>query len=586
MIDACLRAAGVTRVIWIDDHFAAPSRESDLEGFFTTLRNLHGNRSGDLVLPNMPRLSWSTPFEQLQEECETALGALKPEEVHAVAVALANEQLSPEAVTVNADISPEDYGALIKEFGDRVVTMSFAQWSSTGEEEHGKAGKDTLFLIDKEFSNEDTSYTGLDILQKVTQSSQACCILFTHRSTEGEEDENRRRFAQESKLEIHRFAVVAKFGAQNPITSRFARALRSVFMHRQTGDLAHRLAIELQKSLTETCTELVSQSITDVDQALFENSIEEGASELDVLLRILILKQRHDAHNAFKGDLGNLLLEIRKFRAQIAGQAKDDPAAPMDKFREWRKWEVFEEGDLINPIHAPLSCGDIFECTSVDNGKAVTKRFVLLSQPCDLMVRSDGHRVAEVGLFVLVREEQKTESRAANSAHRIHEIDGVFADGLVWRIDFLYVFVVDLSLLDLSVLNPDGAVSMRADATVAEYALTPGYAKTFARLKKDIQSWLEPKTKALPRILSLGKNGKKYSPRLMPAKVEYPVRRVGRLEPATAQSILAAWASYQTRAALDHDFARGCSDSIPTPAAAAPLPETKGNKGTEGPKPT
>jgi hypothetical protein len=38
--------------------------------------------------------------------------------------------------------------------------------------------------------------------------------------------------------------------------------------------------------------------------------------------------------------------------------------------------------------------------------------------------------------------------------------------------------------------------------------------------------------------------------------IEYPIQRVGRLDSTVAHAVLAAWASYQTRAALDHDFAR------------------------------
>jgi len=53
----------------------------------------------------------------------------------------------------------------------------------------------------------------------------------------------------------------------------------------------------------------------------------------------------------------------------------------------------------------------------------------------------------------------------------------------------------------------------------------------------------------------MGKHASKLEGVITSNSLYFPLRRIGRLESTTAAAILAAWATFQTRAALDHDFA-------------------------------
>jgi len=53
--------------------------------------------------------------------------------------------------------------------------------------------------------------------------------------------------------------------------------------------------------------------------------------------------------------------------------------------------EVYEPANLVNEFNHPLRNGDVFEATF---GSAA-EQFILIAQPCDLMVRKNSQRSRE-----------------------------------------------------------------------------------------------------------------------------------------------------------------------------------------------
>ncbi len=223
----------------------------------------------------------------------------------------------------------------------------------------------------------------------------------------------------------------------------------------------------------------------------------------------------------------------------------------MSCFRDLRQREVFFDGAGLNRLHAPLSCGDVFE---VETNPA--KHYLFLAQPCDLMVRKDGERNAEVGLMVLISE-SAPRTRVPLPDYRFYELKGIFGSDRKWQVDFRKLFVVNLLVLDLAVLSPDGRAELRRDQHNPSIELTEGWSRRLKRLKCLIFP-----SKGPPVIpsLGMGKHTRGINGRLEGDWLRYPLHRIGRLEPNLATAILGAWATFQTRAALEHDFARIQSD--------------------------
>jgi hypothetical protein len=571
MTSQCLAAAGIIQIVWIDDFFASPSRDELASAVHKQVEKLREQGRPNVDLPAFTGIDLTMGKSEVEDACVEILEGLSEAQLVDAVRGLAT--LSGVVVAEDPsqpDLSPDDFRQLREAFGAGLHTFSLGTWTSTGIKELGSAGRDTLFLIDKEFSREGAGMDGIDVLEQLVRQTSAFCIILTHTCTEVEQEQRRVEFAAAKGLMPHRFCVLSKQQSTDvPIDARFARAIRSVMTHRFSGEIAHAISEIIQKSAQETVAELTNQSVSDLERALFENPTEEGVLEYDVLLRVFDIQRRHALSQALRGDaIQNLIRASRNFRLKTASFGLTKPAAEMSFFREWREREVFEDGAGINGLNAPLACGDVFECEGA-------KRSILIAQPCDMMIRENGSRRAQAGLLVGANELPSEEAQPPAAGSRFFDLRGVFRGGKQWRIDFQNTVAVELSVLDWAVFNSDGSVQLRRDHPEPSIALPVGWARRLKRVKTEVF----PEA-AEPRVPSfaIGRHAAALRAVIEGDFVRFPLRRIGRVEPATATAILAAWATFQTRAALDYDFAHADSG-----AACAPTEQARAGT-TEGPK--
>jgi hypothetical protein len=564
MIPEFLEAAGIKRVVWIDDFFAPPSRDSLENGLRQAyLRKKEaGEQSAKIV--GTETIDLTVSRLEIEERCDEIFPLLSDEDLRTAADSLnVTNSLIEE---VPQDLPREAFEALTSAFGKRLRTFSLAEWTSKASREFGTAGIDTLFLIDKQFTREKAAYDGINLLTDLTQGD-AFCILLTYTCNESEQNNERVGIAKRSggALPAYKFAVLSKQqSGEGNIVQQFARAIYAVLTHRYTHEIAEIVRRAIEASALQTVESLLDQSVFELDVVFFENSHKEGVPEFDVVVRIFNIEQRYSLNACLReAQLQQQLQKARKFRNDTASARGQWPKRDLDmqKFREWRRREVFEDGKGLNAIHAPLACGDVFE---IDLGKE-RKKYVFLAQPCDLMIRDDGRRTAEMGLFVLVIDSPTGSVESEIAGHRFFEISGVFGVGQDWRVDFRNSAVVDISIVDLAVFHSDGRVEVNRDQAEPAILLPPGWLKRLKRAKQ--QFFGDVGTRALGP-LGFGRLSKITAPTAIENSVQYPVQRVGRLETNTATAILAAWATFQTRAALEHDFAQ--LRYTPKPSKPAP----------------
>jgi hypothetical protein len=246
----------------------------------------------------------------------------------------------------------------------------------------------------------------------------------------------------------------------------------------------------------------------------------------------------------------------------------------MQDFKEWRKDEILQDGGGLNAMHSPLVCGDIFELRARSS-----ERYVLIGQACDLMMRKKGSRRATLGFLFAVEEkkppQKDAKGPAPEPAYRRFELGEIFGQGAAWQVDFQNRLVADLDVLDLAVFDPDGIVSFRKDLAQPDIALPEGW----ERRLKDTKSRFCPSSKRVINVpFSLGHQAARFRGKIKKGILTYPFKRIGRLEPTTATAVLAAWATFETRAALQHDFAAPESESTDASAVssnAVPKAESK-----------
>lgn len=553
LTSACLSAAGIAKVIWIDDKFASPSRDESAQIIRECVLQLkeQGQRNIDWFM--FADVDLTQPRGEVENVCENIMEEKSDTELAQAAARLSVLSGIPAAKAESEpDFSDEEFEALQKAFGPGLRTFSLKTWTSEGVSELSTLSDDTLIIIDKEFKREPggidgTQLLGDIVLQKKTEIP--FCILLTHRCSESEQEQSRIDIATTGNFPAYRFCVLSKKQSiELTVDARFAHAIRAVMTHKFNGEIAHAICSTIKISADTTATALTRQSVTELEQALFENSIQEGVIEYDVVLRVFEIEQRSALNNALQdAAIQKQLRTARKFRTSTACLGRRTGQADMSFFRDLRQREVFLEGTGLNKLHAPLSCGDVFE-TQFEKGK----KYLFLAQPCDLMVRKNGERRAEVGLLTLVNEDSEKQEHPGVHGHRFFEIKGVFGNDRNWRIDFQNVIVVDLDVIEFAAFNTDGQVLLHRDHEEPSIMLTRGWSKRLNRAKSRI--FPKDKKPVVPMIC-LGQHSAELEGSVIDDSLSYPLRRIGRFEPNTATAILAAWATFQTRAALEYDFA-------------------------------
>ncbi len=402
-----LDIAEINQVIWIDDLFSTPSEED--------LRIQIRSKIAELEVYHLKpihqafkSINFKADDPILQKQIEDVLyenSENLPELLDSITQQLKDQK--PDKTETAEDLNPEQIEALHIAF-ENVSTYSYRKWKSVEKDVLSYCSEKTLILIDRNFDKEGASKNaGDDILAMAIElASSANCILLTHWVTQKETENLRKEIAADTSngIEIYQFSVMSKaeLGPKpEDAEPRLAKALRVILTHRFCYDLAHESVSVMRDSLETAAHDLVNLSIFNLDQSIFENSLEEGASELDVLNRILFLRQRVMTKDKFAND-PEIHVKLKKMREIRAIQEIMSPpgidAESKSKLHEWRVSEVFESEDLVNQIHSPLMCGDIFVNINTEI------KFILLAQPCDISVRADGKRSTEEAIFVRMVE--------------------------------------------------------------------------------------------------------------------------------------------------------------------------------------
>lgn len=567
-VSECLKAARISKVVWIDDYFASPSRTDLEQAILKAVVALkeRGEKGADLATFGKVDLSLSTA--ELEDATVDLCEPLSDEQFKEILAALGVLTGATE-VPSQADLSPEEFQQLRTALGPALRQFSLGAWTSAGVTEFGAAREDTLFLVDKEFSREDAGSDGIEVLEFLVKNTQGLCIMLTHTCKATDQEQRRMEFANSKGLLPHSFCVVSK--QQNPelsVDDRFAMAIRTVMTHKFNGGIAYTISETIQASANETAKALTSQSVPDLERVLFQNADEEGVFEYDAVLRIFEIQQRHALNRALAEDGIQRQLQLsRRFREAIDKLEINNVPGDMGYFRGIRAREVFFDGTGLNKLHSPISCGDVFE---TERGE----RYVLLAQPCDLMVRKGGDRRAEVGLLALISEPKKPdhgelEEPRSVPDYRYYDLKDAFGKEKKSFVDFQKMFVVNLAVLDLAAFNSDGSVQLRSDQPDPSIVLSKGWDLLF----RDAKRRLFPKGKPpLTPSFGIGKRATRLAGTVSGDLLRYPIRRIGRLQSGTGTAILAAWATFQTRSAFDHDFARGSESYVPTEAQPTPAP--------------
>jgi hypothetical protein len=565
-LESVAKAAGFSRVYWIDDQFseAGPQLVSRVMAKIAAIVQMEETPRAEAI--RALQLSGIANDDSLKVS-----GLLRSKKGlgHALLKEL-ESQISeldtlPEAEQIPADLNSEQVELIAKAFPD-VKMMCLSEWKEEASTILGEADENALFLIDHDFSLEEggTKTSGEDILRTIVSEPtlKCCCILFTHGIPVGNEHHQNKKVATSIGAEDrrHRFSVVCKERITLPTDkgeAPLARAFQDAFIRDWCHAIVNAAQSIFQTAFESTKNDLLDLSFDQVSSAFFHRSTKDGTSEFDVLIRVMMLAGRValEDEQPQKAELLKKLAKIRTLMG-VGDYAPEKPPALTGNLANLRTREIWDPGSVINAIRAPLSCGDVFE---QDLGRGKTRKFVLIGQPCQLAIRSDGSRRNNEALFLNVAGGSVDPSRG-------YPFD--FPEkGKQW-ISYDLVFPVNLYLLDFASFNENGSVSVSKD-DVASPLLLPGVKKRLENAVAFLKSYKDKQeVKFRYRRIALSEELGKADTVIKEGKIVLPFTRIGRIRSPHAEALLGGFSVFHTRMAFDYDFSKAEEREIKPPDKA------------------
>ena len=446
------------------------------------------------------------------------------------------------------------------------MALSLKEWKMRSDELlAGETAATTVFLFDRDFGREqeDAENEGFNLVREVQVKEVGYCGLISHTIPVGGEQVAWLQLAAEHNLVRDKFVVIAKerLTGESPDHYSFLRMLRLVALSARCARVKS-IAWEVFKaSVTEAQAAMERLSVLDFDQIVLASSRREGVWEPDTLFRVFGILMRREARTRLYQDLEiqQAVAEARRISAipeEVADALGEEK--PSHEALRIQRFETYESNETLSRFCFPLELGDIFETSA-------GREYILLTQPCDLMVRKDGTRnydkkYGRTGAFVelvVVHDETKRTKESWQEVPFYDRHTGASAYA-----DFAKVHQVQLAVLDLCALREDAVAAIEIDAACPERLIEPWknryerlqkfFAAALKRYEKLRGKQVEDQLKSLALPVPSTTIGLAAS--VSGKTVEYGLKRVMRLRQPWSGVLLSALAQYQARAAFEHPF--------------------------------
>ena len=565
---ALLASVGVSRVVVVDDQYAADVEE--LIGICSAMvgRDEFKFRHLSNVDFHSPHEVWSGSVRDVWKSLDNGSRRTLLAEARAV-------ESETGGRTADEDFSDSqemgDFRAatclqeILGELSDcEFIPLSLGEWRARSEELLGdeQAGS-MLLLFDRDFSREEdgTAEEGIRLLQRAQSRNVDYYGLISHTFSVGGEYIAWKNLSEEYGLNGDRFVVIAKerLNSESPDHYGFLGMLRLAALSGRYASVKSIAWTIFEESLEEAKRTVDRLSVLDFDRIVFESSRRAGIWEPATLSRLFGILMRREAQKRLRedGTLFEAIIAARRVSAvseniadAIGREEISNEAVRIQRF------EIYDSGEELNESHAPLELGDVFEVVSSG------KRYILLVQPCDLMVRKDGLRsydekLGRIGTLVeLAVDEETQRDRWGKLPFYEHQT------GKPAFAKFANAHQVRLAVLDLCVIGANGMAAIEVGGEYPELLIDP-WRKRHQRLQKLFRTALdrykqlkekqvgkELEMLALPRMsttvsVSAAVNGN---------RVEYGIKRVLRLRHPWSAALFTAFAQHLARAAFEHPF--------------------------------
>ena len=429
----------------------------------------------------------------------------------------------------------------------------------------------TLFLFDQQLGSHGE---GTAIISSLAQQDRAAfgakwfCGLLSHTLEKGAEIPRWRELSEQKSIDLELFMPISKQNLSDgdAFYGAVYRTVINIYAERMKNSALQ----AFETAFKQTLAKFRSLDPVDFEHMIANSSEGEGVSELDTLIRLYSIIQRDKVKSELlREDRVTEFLNAARTVKKVADVGRGLSADAQARLALLRAEELYEAGSLINQFRDPLQNGDVFEVGTGDS----LKLWVLIAQPCDLMVRSDGERAFEDNFKVAVLAPINTgkDGKPPVVKHGLgFALDRLGDAGRqMGFVEFTKATPVALNVLDLAVLRTDGA----CEIDTSDEAAIPAFSSvswdnraaqmrvTFQRIASKIEE-------------ARGSGGNERAmelaayllPQAAPGKVikrhgtydkgtfSYAIKRVCRVREPFAASLLSAFSRFLSRDAYGHDF--------------------------------
>lgn len=436
----------------------------------------------------------------------------------------------------------------------------------------------TLFLFDQELEVDDETLgfgKGSDIIRDMAKKEKAgfgtrwFCGMLTHTVAKGDEVTSWRHLEKTERLDLRFFMPIAKAALDD--APAFYGAVYRTLINSYCQTMKSLAQDAFEEALKDALKRFADLDPIDFEHMVVKSSEVEGVSELETLIRLygIIQKDQVKSQILQQARIGEFAVAARSAK-NIADIGRALSATTQERLHKLRMEELYERDQLVNSYHDPLRNGDLFE---IGEGNDL-KLWVLVAQPCDLMVRSNGKRDREENFKVAVLARLRTRPLGDEAGMKeglnfsLEHYDHGGAQSAV--VLFADATPANLQVLDLAVFNKDGRCQLAAapDPTMS----LPSRAwerrdaelrRHFGKVTKQIEAARAAHKDAVADLLAAA-----IVPRGAPNKAfakygtydsgafTYPIRRCGRIRDPLAASLLVAYSRFLARDAYEHDFSK------------------------------
>lgn len=458
----------VKRVYYIDD---ALRKDVDVEVFLGKIRFIYqgGNVEDRLKDIAIEDVEFSEPIEVVSETIKEKWGELQADRKLELLKEL-NKVLEDKQALLDDAVTPK-----VREYfpDGMLYYVDPNEWEAmlgNLNEEINEEDK-VLLIFDQNLEGAGGKYltqTGIDLIIQLKETAlkdRAICALLTHEISLTEQElyyREQLKDKYENQISYLDFFPLSKQRLYEPEV--FADGIKKTLINRHFEFIKDETIKVIREAQDKSLEKVKKLDTYDFDEAIIRTSAREGVWEIETLLRITEIIHKDELHQAilasnYPEKVNPEIKESLRFNdVQFTIPEDYKPYSEKDKLRHK---ELYQSGELINKLHKPIENGDIFELHG--------QKFILVAQPCDLMVRGkeprQGKRNAKyVTLLkidnILVADFVKKVKRPDSLTHFLadkHALDHLYEQpndmGIVM---FNESITVDVDLLDIIVYNEDG----------------------------------------------------------------------------------------------------------------------------------